>query len=57
MKYRLSKSEAVDGYNVVNGRNHGFKWKPKYEVTFTFDTPGERKRFIANIKDDRRYFA
>jgi hypothetical protein len=48
MKYRLSKSEAVDGYVLVNGRNHGFKWKPQYEVTFTFDTPEDRKRFIAS---------
>ena len=50
LKYRLSYSEIADGYMLVNGRPHGFKMKPQWEVTFSFDSKQDRTDFIKAVK-------
>jgi hypothetical protein len=44
---RIEEYEFVDGYNIVNGRPHGFKWTKGWRVIVTVPTK-EQAEELAN---------
>jgi hypothetical protein len=50
LPYKLSTSQAADGYLHVNGRPHGFKWEKQFEVTYKFASKEQRTEFIRAVK-------
>jgi len=49
MKTSLQRIEVQDGCRKVNGRPHGFRWRPVWQVTVTFDSIIEAEEFLDSI--------
>lgn len=45
----LKRIEVADGFNLVNGRPHGFNYVPRWEITLNFDTLEEAEQFMASL--------
>ena len=50
---RRHNAQAAVGHNIVNGRPHGFNWKPIFSVTVSFDTEKEADDFYNSIWDKK----
>ena len=45
------RSERQDGYNMLHGRPHGFKWRPIYSVTVEFESAEKAQEFFESLHE------
>lgn len=46
-----SQRETCNGYNILHGRPHSFKWKLLYRVTVEFETAAEAQEFFESLHE------
>lgn len=43
--------EVVDGHRIINGRPHGFSYKPLWTVAVQFDSEAEATEFFGTLRE------
>ena len=51
-RFLINEHKVADGYNKVNGRNHGFKHKSVWVLSVRLDSLAEAEDLKSIIKED-----